>query len=226
MKSTKLSALRRARARKRREGVVLLVVVTVLMLITSTAIFAVQQTMWEMRAGGSANQALTTRYTAEAYATLGIAGLSQRELYLEATRPIGVAGGWQDKFGLPEFGAQHDYVSVARNTDYSCPLGFWCSGAPLGPENAFPAADIGPYEGLAGPLTEISMSTIERWELTGENDPTPEVRYVVTAYGAMAPVGDVNEDLAVDATTTVADETGRTVEETISIARAYYTAPE
>jgi hypothetical protein len=207
---------RRARAKKRREGIVLLVVVTVLLLITSTAIFAVQQTMWEMRAGGSANQAMTTRYNAEAYATLGITALGSlqtRDLLLVAKR--GDQDAWRMKYGVPYAdGALAQPGSSTQVGFFSCSSAqFFCTGSsPAGPE-AFPTTEIGPYEGQPGPYVDDSMVHVETWPMDSETPPR-KVRHIVTSYGSMYPSAEADPNDA--------DLSDRRLTESISISRAYY----
>jgi hypothetical protein len=206
---------RRARARKRREGIVLLVVVTVLLLITSTAIFAVQQTMWEMRAGGSANQGMTTRFNAEGYATMGVTALGS-----DQTRDLLLADytdgdDWRVKYGIPYTAQGGDHGAASRPGYFGCSSQFFCTGtSPSGPE-AFPTTDIGPYEGQPGPYVDNSMVHIESWLLSDNTSPVQKYRHIVTSYGSVYPSVEPDPDDS--------DASDRRLTETISISRAYYT---
>jgi hypothetical protein len=197
-----LAQRRRARARKRREGIVLLVVLTVLMLITSTAIFAVQQTMWEMRAGGLASQALTTRYTAEAYATLGVTALgsdSMRDTLLASYSPN---DDWRAKFGVPLTDIAGDHGSASFPDYFNCDRGFFCS--------CTEASLV-----MRRPLTEDSMVHVESWLMSDSSDPIQKHRHILTSYGSVYPQHELDPDNTSDA--------DRRLTETIGISRAYYT---
>jgi hypothetical protein len=202
---------RRARARKRREGIVLLVVLTVLMLITSTAIFAVQQTMWEMRAGGSANQAMATRYAAEGYATLGVTALGSDSTRDTLLASYASGDGWRTKYSVPLTDISGDHGSASFAGYFNCTRGFFCDTR----TDNFPVADIGPFEGSDGTLIEDSMVHVESWLMSDASSPVQKYRHIVTSYGSLFPVGDTDPDPLSDA--------DRRLTETISISRAYYT---
>ena len=193
----------RKRARRDREGVVLLITAFVLMLVSATAVYAVQQGAFEVRAAGAARQALRTKYVSESFVMASLACLEQ-----EACRESNggaPTNAMRDKYGLPPKDAANN------NRIFTLTLNDWSSKFAAAPAPS--DADLS-GGGFVTAYTPSSNVVIEEWMLEPKKDAqTPAVyRYVATCYGETALAGD----------TSFGTET-RGIHESISISRAYYT---
>ena len=196
---------RTRRARRDREGVVLLITALVLMIVSATAVYAVQQGAFEVRAAGAARQALRTKYVSESFV---MAGLSCIEDTL-CSKSYAAGDVWRTKYGVPEPNNATPVPEVRVE---------------VRPEN-FPkhfSAEIAPSDAAlsAGDfVTAYTPSDTLVWEdwpieevPQGNQQKKTTHRFVATCYGELALTNDA-----------VASGETRGIHETISISRAYYT---
>lgn len=206
---------RRAHARRqKREGAALLIVLFILMMSTATAVFAMQSTQFEQRAAGSLQQAMRTKYVAEA-ATVSVLGLC---LELGTTgcadmkQSLDQFNSQRPKFGLPNWGAQETIIQVGPS---DLTGSTWLASGALLPSDTT-LSDAVAQGGAASPYTPSFVTQMEKWKvpsLPGES--RPRFRMVVSTYGLMS----VNAASATDATGT---NEARAMHETVSATRAFF----
>jgi hypothetical protein len=196
---------RRKRARRDREGVVLLITAFVLMLVSATAVYAVQQGVFEVRAAGAARQALRTKYVSESFVMAGLACIEDGAC---VENHGGISTGADDvhlKYGLPPVaGDNSKEIFTLVQSNFAQHF----------------AAEIAPSDqvlsggGLVTAYTPGYSMIIERWkiELPAQGAPDPVYRYVASCFGETQIAGDA----------TASGET-RCIHESVSISRAYYT---
>jgi hypothetical protein len=189
---------------------VLLITALVLMIVSATAVYAVQQGAFEVRAAGSARQATRTRYVSESAVMAGLACIEDNGCKL------GKAAGdvWRTKYGVPA--PKSDPLAAQSETH-----------AEIRPEDftKWFATEIAPSDSVLSngdfvtAYTPSNLLVWEVWDLTDDASTSTTtlvkkqtLRYVATAYGEL---GMTNDAVA-------AGET-RGIHETISISRAYYT---
>lgn len=194
---------RHKRTREKREGMVLLITAFVLLIVSGTAMFAIQQGIWEMRAAGTSLQAMRTRYVSE---TFVMAGLACLEMFEECMSTKQAGDTWRAKYGVP--------APVAATGEFRYELRPGDLGPTAGFGDLIQTDDVMSGGGLAAVYEPNYRVTVEEWWL---EEPTPErpesmiaKRYVLSSYGELTIPGD--------ATTSAL----RGAHETISITRAYY----
>jgi hypothetical protein len=206
------SRSRRSHARRqRREGAALLVVLFILMMSTATAVFAMQSTQFEQRAAGSLQQAVRTKYVAEA-ATVGVLGFC---LELGSTgcadmkQSLDQFSSKRAKYGLPNWGAQETIIELSPDDLVGST---WTTA--LLPSDSTISDAVG-QSGAASPYTPSFVTQMEKWKLPNMPGETrPRSRMVVSTYGLMS----VNSASATDATGT---NEARAMHETVSATRAF-----
>jgi hypothetical protein len=202
----KLSRLpRHKRTRRDREGVVLLVTAFVLMVVSATAVYAVQQGAFEVRAAGASRQAMRTKYVAESFVMAGLACIESDNSTACLVANPG-SDPWRDKYGIPprDTTAQPELIYEIRRQEIADHF----------------AAEVAPSDedlsggGFVSAYTPGYSLIIEEWPLepVSATFPKGSKRYIASCYGELGITGDLS---AIDET--------RGIHESISISRAYYT---
>lgn len=216
---------RRARLQpaRKREGAALLIVLFVLMMSTGTAVFALQSTQFEQRAAGSLQQAMRTKYVAEA-ATVSVLGLCLQmgttgctDIKRANTAPAAELARRQ-RFALPNYKAtQTDVVYELTAADL-----------PAVAATAFPIAVLptdrelsnAGASGAASPYTPGFTSLVEKWEVPNPGETRQRYRLIVSTYGQLT--YDTDNNLATNDDVAPAADEFRGAHESISATRAFF----
>jgi hypothetical protein len=203
-------------ARVRREGVVLLITAFVLLIISGTALFAIQQGLWEMRASGTALQGVRTRYVSESFVMGGLACLETPGcLQLNPA-----SDSWRAEYGVPAraLDTAPDYAPEpmyeVRPADVSptaaAPLMMGFSGKLVQSDD-----EMAPSGGGVAAVYEPDFRfVVEEWVLQNRTAAAGSrniTRYVASCYGELDVIGDV----------THGDDT-RQNSQSVSVSRVYY----
>lgn len=201
--------LRRKIRKKKREGAALLVVLFILMMATGTAMYSLQSTQFEQRAAGSLQQAMRTRYVAEA-ATVGVLAycfeLGPAGCIDLKRAPYNVEKTVRAKYALPKAG-DTEVVYQIDQTDLSGSS--FLSDA--GVSTIIPPDKEISGGGTATAFTPSFLTVMEKWEVPNPGETRPRFRVVVSTYGQLAVTGE----------TLAADEL-RGGHESISATRAFF----
>jgi hypothetical protein len=206
--------LRRQRAsRKKREGAALLIVLFVLMMATGTAVFALQSTQFEQRAAGSLQQAMRTKFVAEA-ATVSLLALCF-QLSAEGcadlkAAPNNVEATVRERYGLPDYGILEKVYSL--------------SASDL-PTESFPTSVVPSDSALAGGGTASAFrpsftTVMEKWDVPNPGETRPRFRLIVSTYGQLT--YDANNDGTSDEVAKRGAGELRDAHESISATRAFF----
>ena len=199
--------------RERREGAALLIVLFILMMSTATAVFAMQSTQFEQRAAGSLQQAMRTKYVAEA-ATVSVLGFC---LELGSTgcadmkQSLDQFNSQRAKFGLPNWGAQETIIELSPADLVGST---WTATGGVLPSDAV-ISDAAGQGGAASAYTPSFITQMEKWKVPNPGETRPRFRMVVSTYGLMA-VG------AAGATDAIGTNEARAMHETVSATRAFF----
>lgn len=206
------SRSRRAHARReKREGAALLIVLFILMMSTATAVFAMQSTQFEQRAAGSLQQAMRTKYVAEA-ATVSVLGFC---LELGSTgcadmkQSLDQFSSKRAKYGLPNWGSQETIIELGPSDLVGST---WT--ATLLPSDAI-ISDAAGQGGAASPYAPSFVTEMEKWKVPNPGETRPRFRMVVSTYGLMS----VSASGATDA---IGTNEARAMHETVSATRAFF----
>jgi hypothetical protein len=200
----------RKKTSKKQQGAALLIVLFILMMATGTAVFSLQSTQFEQRAAGSLQQAMRTRYVAEA-ATVGVLAycyeLGPAGCVDLKRAPSNVEPKVREKYALPISGT----TEVVYQLDQRDLTG-----------TSFPSSDAG-VSPVIPPDTEISgggtataftpsfLTVMEKWEVPNPGESRQRYRLVVSTYGQLAVAGEA-----------VASDELRGGHESISATRAFF----
>jgi hypothetical protein len=228
--------LRKLRARKRREGMVMLVVAFSLLIITGIALFSVQLSFANMRFAGVMSKAYRTKWAADSYLTSGLvfiqAGPQAGNLPIETQGEV-PSDPYRTVFGQPDRGTQGaDDIYMLYPSTFQNKNGFPADGAGCQPmTTAYPTSGvmdyITPWEGnvidpgWAVPYDINMVFVTEKWpEIAPGTD-----RYITSAYAEILTQGPQQNHQTSVISKTASVPTGelRDINDTVSIARAYYT---
>lgn len=170
------------KARRSQQGAALLIVLFILMMATGTAVYSLQSTQFEQRAAGSLQQAMRTKFVAEA-ATVsllafcyqgGVAGctdLKRSELNFDE----------RDEYALPDWGGV-DTIYELGPADLT--------GSNF-PQPVVPRDSQISGGGMASVYTPDFVSVVERWEVPNPGETRQRYRLIVSTYGLLGILSDV-----------------------------------
>ncbi|MDB4990359.1 MAG: hypothetical protein JWN04_5537 [Myxococcaceae bacterium] len=217
--SSKLRSPRpRRAAREKREGAALLIVLFILMMATGTAVYAMQATQFEQRAAGSLQQAMRTKYIAEA-ATVSVLALC---LELGTTGCVDLKHGdfstnERQKYALPDRGTT-ETITTITTTDFAGST--WL--APLLPSDALIVDTATNSSGSASPFVPNFITSIEEWRIPSAGETRPRFRLLVSTYGLLNLGGQISATPAgLDVDNTSASDF-RDAHESVSATRAFF----
>lgn len=180
---------RRNRKKKlQRKGAALLVVMFILMMATGTAMFSLQSTQFEQRSAGTLQQAMRTRYVAEA-ATMGVLA------YCYELGPAGCVdlkrapdesdGGVRDKYALPNRGT----AEVVYQLDSTDLTGRSFPQGDGGVSGLIPSDKEISLGGTATVFTPSFLTVMEKWQVPNPGETRERFRLIVSTYGALGLAG-------------------------------------
>jgi len=213
----------RLRGRHKREGAALLIVLFVLMLATGTAVFALQSTQFEQRAAGSLQQAMRTKYIAEA-ATVSVLGLCLQmgttgcTDIKRATTTDADEATRRQRFALPNYDKVNEtevlYELTARDFAANAATSFPINVLPLDSE-----LYVDGTSGAASPYRPSFNSLVEKWEVPNPGETRQRYRLIVSTYGQLT--YDTDNDTTTAEDVSAANEF-RGAHESISATRAFF----
>jgi type II secretory pathway pseudopilin PulG len=175
---------RRNRKKKlQRKGAALLVVMFILMMATGTALFSLQSTQFEQRSAGTLQQAMRTRYVAEA-ATVGVLA------YCYELGPAGCVdlkrapdedAGVRNKYALPNRGASE----VVYQLDKTDLIGRSFPEGDGGVSGLIPTDKEISLGGTATVFTPSFLTVMEKWQVPNPGETRERFRLIVSTYGAL-----------------------------------------
>jgi len=176
---------RRSSRRQKREGAALLIVLFILMMSTVTAVYAMQSTQLEQRAAGALQQAMRTKYVAEA-ATNAVLAMC---LELGSTGCVDLKHGTlttndQSRYGLPTIGTTELNRTTITSLDFSGPS--WPVNANDTGSSVLPDdSSISGSAATAYPYKPDFMTTVEKWQVPAPGESRPRYRLIVSTYGIL-----------------------------------------